>query len=129
LHPKGRLYNNPDLIPKKKLPLGYSTRPIGIYYPCEIENSRRHSHKNCASLGLLDFVFFDLMLLLALYPTLSITANMCVALGVIIVVLISHQIGALLVQRYRDGMGGPGTPIPVAAVSMYIVILEVIIGC
>jgi len=82
--------------------------------------------KTSASLGLGDFFTYNILVLFALPPSSSMIIKICVTLGSIV----SVQIGCLLacwLRRLTKTSLGPGVPLPVITVSMYIFILNIII--
>jgi len=77
-------------------------------------------------LGLIDFILYNMLLLLTLPPFSSIITKICVAFGSII----SIQVGCLLTDWLQSRMklqSTPGVPLPVITVSIYLFILGIII--
>ena len=92
-----------------------------VYYTTSIDQTG-----DGGSLGLIDFFVYNVLLLLTLPPFSSIITKMCVAFGAII----SVQVGGLLtdwLQFRLNVFPGPGVPLPVITVSIYLFILDIII--
>jgi hypothetical protein len=78
------------------------------------------------SLGGGDFLVYNILVLFALPPSSSLITKICVTFGSII----SVQIGSLLtylLRRLAKKYSGPGVPLPVISVSVYLFILDLII--
>lgn len=78
-----------------------------------------------ASLGSGDFLIYNILILFALSPSLSLITKICVTFGSII----SVQIGCLLTSLLRqlaNKSSAPGVPLSVITVSIYLFILDLI---
>jgi hypothetical protein len=123
LHPNGYTYNQRvfDELLCNGLP-----SILGLYYSWDFADDESNQRKKRACLGLGDFATYNHMLLLVLPPLSSMTVKICIVIGHIIIVQISqeatHQLGCLYEQWTR-----PGVPLPVAAISMYFVVLNTFI--
>ena len=123
LHPRGYLYDGTSLAPRDD-----TLDCIEYYYSTGDPDENGHivRSENVSSLGLGDFLFYNLMLLWILPPSSSITTQACVAIGHIIAI----QIGKALARELatlNDCGGCPALPLPIVAVSLYAWVLDLLI--
>ncbi len=74
----------------------------------------------------MDLFVYNMLVLLALPPSSSIIIKVCVTFWTIV----SVQVGSLLAYWLRSvvkQLSGPGVPLPVITVSIYLFILDIII--
>jgi hypothetical protein len=79
-----------------------------------------------ASLGLGDFFVYNMLILIMLPPSSSITTQICVTFGSII----SVHVGSFLTDwlcSLTGNLSAPGIPVPVITVSIYFWILNIIV--
>ena len=124
LHPRGRLYDGTSSLPRHE-----TLDCIEYYYSTgePDENGHIDRRENVSSLGLGDFLFYNLMLLWVLPPLSSMTTQVCVLVGHIIVVEIGEALAFELANRHYFRIC-PALPLPVVAVSFYALVLDVLIN-
>ena len=123
LHPRGHLYDGSSLAPRDD-----ALDCIEYYYfTGELdENGHIERSENVSWLGLGDFLFYNLMLLWILPPLSSMATQTCVAIGHIITIQIGEAISSRLIEFYGR-RSFPGLPVPIVAVSLYALVLDVFI--
>ena len=117
LHPRGWLRILSNREAKLGIPLGY----VDPYY------TGIGGEREGASLGLGDFVVYNLMVLLALSPSLS--SPMVVQLWTAVGAMISIEIGYLTMVWIQWGyqlIVLPGVPLPVVTYTTYVLLLDMI---
>jgi len=118
LHHRGCFYNSSltnEMSMQRKECLS------GVYYVKGVDK-----WETSISLGLGDFLVYNILILLVVPPSSSIIIKMCVTLGSII----SVQVGFLLTYwlcSLIKKMSTPGVPLSVITVSIYLFILNIII--
>ena len=124
LHPRGYLYDGTSLGPRDDA-LDFIKY---CYYTGELDdNGNIERGSNVSSLGLGDFLFYNLMLLWILPPLSSVTTQACVAIGHIITFQIGETIAAELATLHGCG-SCPALPLPIVAVSFYASVLDMFIA-
>ncbi|CAF1449669.1 unnamed protein product [Rotaria sordida] len=117
LHHRGALYIRPSTIRR----LNMNKKPlVGVYYTKGINKWKKSS-----MLGTIDFMIYNILILLVIPQSSSITIKLCVTFGSIATV----QIGQLLMIWFLyhfEVQSAPGVPLPVIMVSIYIFLLDFI---
>jgi hypothetical protein len=123
LHPNGRFYNLnlPEELLKTDLQI-----PTGVYSTWDLDDNELEEETEQRTVGHGDFYFYNLMLLLILPPLSSMTTKVLVTIGYIIIVHIGSETTFRLGLPYNKH-NLPGVPLPVAAVTMYAIILDIFI--
>ncbi len=122
LYPDGRLYkiNSAEKFFDTDLQICF-----GVYSTWDLYDNKFNDIDGERSIGHGDFYIYNLMLLLILPPFSSMITKVLVTIGYIVIVQISCEATFRLARYYQDNL--PGVPIPVAAVSMYGIILDIFI--
>ena len=123
LHPRGYLYDGTSLGPRDD-----ALDCIEYYYSTGEPDDNGHIVRSgkVSSLGLGDFLFYNLMLLWILPPLSSVTTQACVVVGHIIAIQTGKAIACELATLHGCD-GCPGLPLPIVAVSLYTLVLDVFI--
>jgi hypothetical protein len=91
----------------------------GYYYVYGIDGLQS------AALGYADFIIYNIMILLVMPQSSSIAVNVCVIFGCIVSIQIGQSLLHLLSYLVKLE-SGPGIPLPVIMVSVYIFLLDII---
>ena len=118
LHPRGYLRKEPIISPKS-LCLGCPRYPSGRYYLRDYETD---GGELCA-LGLGDFLFYNLMVLLPSYPLASLRTRLGIFCGSLLSIQIGN-VGTVALGRFWDQRSMPGLPFPVVTFSAYTIFLN-----
>lgn len=96
--------------------------PSGYYYPYDIDDDN-FDNENCLSLGLGDFLVFNLMILSIQSSFWMITTKIYVLLGSIIIIQFGHSC-MRIVQRIWNESCMPMLPFAVIPFTAYVIILH-----
>ncbi len=99
--------------------------PVFCYYSYDIEDGM-HPTKNLSGLGGADFVAYNVLLLWVLPPLSSMTIQLCVLFGFLIIIQIAVQTTRWIGSLWNEN-GMPGIPVSVVLVSTYAIIVDFII--
>jgi hypothetical protein len=115
LHPRGCL----------RIPTSSTTKLVekecdpGVYYT-GINGERKGD-----SLGLGDFLGYNVLLLIVLPESSSMSTQILLTLGCIICIDIGYILAGWLTSIWKE-IGFPGVPLPVIVVSVYVLFLDII---
>jgi hypothetical protein len=98
--------------------------PFFCYYSYDIEDGI-DATKNLEGLGGADFVAYNILLLWVLPPLPSMTIQLCVLFGFLIIIQIALMITDWIASVWEES-GMPGIPLPVILVSTYAIIVDFI---
>jgi hypothetical protein len=134
LHHRGRFR-------KMFINTSWTSTPPGFYYPYDFEDNELHEYSvneedddddnqtdynyDYTSLGLGDFLAFNLMSLMIMNPLWSTITKMCVFFGCIVSIHIGHGI-IIIVQSYWQENGMPAVPFATISFSAYAIVLNII---
>ncbi|CAF1265827.1 unnamed protein product [Rotaria sp. Silwood1] len=110
---------------------GMSIFPHGVYYFFkdyeDMDFSEIEKEKYGALIGLSDFRFYNLMVLLVLHPLPTIEMKICIGIGCIVFIEIGYMLTIWIGPRMEFGNGNksrPCLPLPVIAFSVYFVLID-----
>ncbi|CAF4432706.1 unnamed protein product, partial [Rotaria magnacalcarata] len=132
LHPKGylytsRTYEKSSSNDQLELPNDDPSVSVQIYDTWNPENNELDEKGYSLSLGLGDFLIFNLMLLSVLPHLSSITIKMFIAIGHIVAVQIGQE-ATYRLGRLCDQSAQPAVPLPVIIVTLYTILLKAFIN-
>jgi hypothetical protein len=125
LHPRG--YSH-------RMVLGTSTEPAiliglllepGEYYAADPRDGTMNRNKRVPDLGLGDFFFYNLMVLLVLPPLLPMTTKIYVAIGGIISVQVGFMATIWIATCWNVLSAVPAVPLPVITCSIYTILVDI----
>ena len=99
--------------------------PFFCYYSYDIEDGI-DATKDLSGLGGGDFVSYNVLLLWVLPPSPSITIQLCVLFGFLIIIQIAIMTTDWIGSLWKEWVM-PGVPVPVVLVSAYAIIVDFII--
>jgi hypothetical protein len=107
--------------------LNFESSPPGYYYPYDFDDDD-YNYENCLSLGLGDFLFFNLLILSIQCSFWLTSTKIYVLLGSIVIIQIGHYC-MRIVQRLWNESCMPALPFSVIPFSAYVIIIDNILYC
>lgn len=101
--------------------------PPGYYYPYDVNDDDDFTNENCLSLGIGDFLFFNLMILSIQSSFWLLTTKIYILVGSIIIIQIGHC-SMRIVQRLWNESSMPTLPFCIIPFSAYVIIVENILS-